>query len=134
MKNKFLLIIPVLVLVDQIIKYLVKDKIYIIFNSPLILYTKNTGAAFGILPGNNLLLIFVSLIIIGILGYFYYKNLKLRLGLSFLFAGAVGNLIDRIFRGFVVDYINFGIYPTFNLADAFNVIGLILILFVITRK
>ena len=134
MKNKFLLIIPVLVLIDQIVKYLVKDKIYIIFNSPLILYSKNTGAAFGILEGNNLLLIFISLIIFVILGYFYYKEPKLRLGLIFIVSGAIGNLIDRISKGFVVDYINLGFYPAFNLADSFNIIGLIIIIYVVTRK
>lgn len=132
--NKFLLLIPMLVLVDQIIKYLVKDKIYIIFNSPLILYSKNTGAAFGVLEGNNLLLIFISLIIFVILGYFYYKNEKLRLGLIFIFSGAIGNLIDRVFRGFVVDYINLGFYPAFNLADTFNLAGLLIVIFVITKK
>jgi len=133
-KNKALLLIPLLVLIDQIAKYLVTDRIIVIFKQPLIFYSKNTGAAFGILKDNNFLLIFISIIILGILGYFYYKEKKLRLGLIFLFSGAIGNLIDRIFRGFVVDFIKLGSYPTFNFSDVFNLIGLIIIIYVITKK
>jgi len=133
-KNKFVFLIPVLILIDQLLKNFFKDKIYVIFNYPLILYKKNTGAAFGILEGNNLLLLFLTLIILGILIYLYLKNPKLRTGLSFIIAGATSNLIDRIFHGFIIDYINLGIYPTFNLADVFNIVGAIILVFILTKK
>ena len=134
MKNRFLFLIPVLVLIDQLIKYLVKDRIFIIFNQPLILYSKNTGAAFGILAGNNLLLIFISVLVLILLGYFYKKEPKLRIGLAFIFAGAISNLMDRVFRGFIVDYINIWILSNFNLADVFNILGLLLILYKLKGK
>lgn len=73
--------------------------------------------------------------------YFYTKHWKYLIPLSLISAGALGNVIDRIFRGYVVDYVNwyfhfiplrlFNPWPTFNLADVYTVIGAILLFVVI---
>ena len=105
----------ILVLLDQAAKYFIKG-------------TVNYGAAFGILQGYKWLFIVVSLIAISVL-IFYEKKLK---GIGFyggvlLFSGAIGNLIDRIFFGYVRDFIDLKIWPSFNLADSYNTIGIILL-------
>jgi len=95
----------------------------------------NTGAAFGILPGQSLALKIVA--IIGILALIaiivlasrrfpYLISRGTTIGVSLLLGGAIGNLIDRIFRGEVTDFISIGIWPAFNVADSAIVIGAII--------
>ena len=115
-----MLIIIILLLLDQISKYLLTTTI-------------NKGAAFGLFQGYTTLLIIISLIVLVICIY-YYKDKNLRLGLSFLIAGIIGNLIDRIILGYVRDFIDIGIFPVFNLADSFNVIGVGLLIYMSFRK
>ena len=99
-----------------------------------VIYVKNTGAGFGILKDYNVLLIFVSLIVLYFI-YKYYK--KIPNAETFAFAlisgGIVGNLMDRIFRGYVVDFLDFFIgtnhWPAFNIADSCLVIGVCLLLY-----
>ena len=88
----------------------------------------NTGAAFGFLAGNNLLFIIITLILLIVLSYLFFKLKESRLGLLFVIAGAFGNLIDRIFFKGVIDFIHLGFWPTFNLADVFIVVGVIFLL------
>lgn len=90
-------------------------------------YVQNTGAAFGMMQGGNLLLIAVSLLIIGYL----LKNWKelcamgslVKWGLVFILGGALGNLYDRITLGFVVDFVDLRVWPVFNAADSFITAG-----------
>ena len=93
-------------------------------------YLKNTGAAYGMLGGHTWLLILVSLAFIVcfiVYDIFNKSNNKWYLcGLSLIIGGAVGNLIDRIFLGYVRDFINIKIFSfVFNLADLFITIGVI---------
>ena len=74
------------------------------------------------------------LIIIGFVIYYYSKYKNLQFSFSLILAGAISNLIDRIFRGYIVDFINVGIWPVFNLADSFNFIGVILIAYIVLKK
>ena len=76
------------------------------------------------LSGNNTLLIFVSLMALGII-MMSVKHIKKEheIPLILLVAGLIGNLIDRVFRGFVVDFFDFGWWPVFNLADSAIVVG-----------
>lgn len=107
----------ILLFLDQISKYIVVNNFYFI---------KNTGAAWGILKGSNYILIIVSfLVIFYALRYFSYHPVAL----SILLGGVLGNLYDRIFRGYVVDFININLfnYPLFNLADAFITISMMLL-------
>ena len=94
----------------------------------------NTGAAWSILSEHTwLLIVFTMIFIVGIAIFdFFVKfdNNVYSVGISFVIGGAVGNLIDRIFLGGVRDFIFFefwNTYPTFNIADSFLVIGIILI-------
>lgn len=136
----------IFILLDQVSKYIVinylnKD-IEIIKNFFYLIYTKNNGAAFSILTGKRILLIVVTIsIIIGIINYIRKNktNKKIEiLSFSLIIGGSIGNLIDRIVRGYVVDFISVKIFnynfPIFNIADSFICIGVFLLLFVSFRK
>jgi signal peptidase II len=122
-----------LVIIDQIFKYMVNINMSLGQSYPLIkdflaiTYVKNTGIAFGLFKNNNLFMILVISLIIIILLYFYNKEknkvFSLKIAITMLISGAVGNLIDRIYYGFIVDYIDFSFWPAFNLADSLIVIG-----------
>ena len=113
------------------------DSIMVIKNFFYISLVKNTGGAFSIFMGSTFLLIVISfLILLGIFTYIYKNNIRNRvslMGFGLLIGGAMGNLFDRIFYGYVIDYLDFKIfgygYPIFNLADSFVVIGAIILLF-----
>ncbi len=101
-----------------------------------ITYVKNTGAAFSMLSGKTYLLIIVSLtIIIGLIIYLiknHPKNKFEQYGYSLIIGGSLGNLLERLFLGYVTDFLDFRIfgyhYPIFNLADTFIFIGVVLII------
>ena len=131
MKNSFLILF--LISLDQIIKFLITDRIIIIFKFPFINYSENYGAAFSLFENERIFLIIASLVVIGfVIYYFKYKNLQL--GLSLVLAGAISNLIDRIFRGYIVDFINVGIWPVFNLADMYNVAGVLMVILLLRKE
>ena len=98
-------------------------------------YIKNTGGAWGILKDNVIILIIITIIFLGIfISYFQKNKLSLYEQISYGLAlgGILGNLLDRIFRGYVVDFLNFNIlgynYPVFNLADTFIVVGVLILI------
>lgn len=124
-----LIIIAALVAIDQIIKLLVIEHLEPIGSLTLIdgfiqlNYAENTGAAFGSFSGKTTFLSIFTLAII-VLGFCYLFAKKRRVDveyvcISLIIAGGLGNLIDRIFRGFVVDYIEplFVDFAIFNFAD-----------------
>jgi lipoprotein signal peptidase len=92
-----------------------------------ITYILNPGAAFGLLEHKTELLIFIAIVMISVLIYFYNripKNLKLlRFGLGLLAGGSIGNVLDRVRTGYVVDFFDFRIWPIFNVADIAIVCG-----------
>ena len=95
-------------------------------------YVKNTGIAFGLFQGNSALLGWVSLLVGALLLLYlgYAKSAAwTRFALSLVAAGALGNAIDRIGRGYVIDYLDLGpgLWPVFNLADALVVLGVFLL-------
>lgn len=131
-------------LIDQVIKIIIDTKLEITESIPVInnffniTYVKNNGAAFSILSGKINFLIILSIIALIILLYYLLKKINFNkfeiLSYSLLLSGIMGNLIDRIFRNSVVDYLDFNIFgypfPIFNFADICIVVGcLILILF-----
>lgn len=95
----------------------------------------NTGAAFSILSSNTLLLIIISLVVLNVLYFCFIKGKKLndfeQLSFGLLIGGILGNLIDRVLRMQVIDYLDFNFFgfnfPVFNLADIAIVISMILI-------
>ncbi len=112
----------VVVILDQLLKWMI-----IKFNPELNLkilsihLVKNTGAAFGILQGKNGILAVISLVVALALIFFYKEIPKEKIAQVFyalFLGGVIGNLIDRFFRTFVVDFIDLGWWPAFNIADA----------------
>jgi len=120
--DRFTLISLGLILIDQISKFLLGTTI-------------NYGAAFGILQGWRWLFVIISFFVIG--SILYYKD-KIKsygyYGIILLFSGTTGNLIDRLVFGYVRDFIDFGFWPSFNLADSFNTLGVILLVIYFWRK
>ncbi len=138
------LILPaVLILTDQIIKYFTVTKLMPVGNIDIIdnffslTYVENKGAAFGFLQGAKWLFIIVTIGICALCIVYYVKLKKenksrlIRIALLLICSGAVGNFIDRVFRGYVVDMLNFYIfgfnYPVFNFADICVCIGAFLL-------
>ncbi len=143
-RMKHLILFIILVGIDQVVKYLVRqnlmnqEPITILPNKILNLqYHENTGAVWGILSGNVLYLSIFTLLILILIVYLYLKIPQtkrmraLRILSVFILAGAVGNLIDRIFLGHVVDFIYFEFinFPLFNIADSYLTVSCILLLF-----
>ncbi|MFH1065818.1 MAG: signal peptidase II [Nanoarchaeota archaeon] len=129
------LIAIVLIAIDQLVKVLLVGKKYLI-GSYGIEYVENNGAAFGILQGWRWALILASvlvLIFIAIL-YFKEKNKLEKTAFVLIFAGTLGNLIDRVMLGYVRDFIAVGAWPNFNIADSLNVIGALILVYVLVRK
>lgn len=98
-----------------------------------ITYWENKGAAWGIFQNGRYFFIIVTTIVTLVLLYMLYKsdNKLLKTSLAFIIGGAVGNLIDRVYKGSVTDFLDFyfGSYefPIFNLADSFVVVGTVLL-------
>ncbi len=133
-----------LILFDQASKWLVQTRMFpmqsidVIRGLFSITYATNYGAAFGILQSQTLLLIAISL---GVIVTVWINRRKMneyprvmQVGLAVALGGAVGNLIDRIRLGFVVDFLNFYLWPIFNVADMAIVIGVGFILWGIFLK
>ncbi len=139
--KKILPISLLLIVIDQIVKILVINKmalqqsIIVINNFFNITYVRNTGAAWSILSGNVLLLIMISVLALVTIYYYLIKDKDLNkidiVSYSMLIGGIIGNLIDRIVHGFVIDYLDFKIFnynfPIFNIADTLIVISIIII-------
>lgn len=124
-----------IIIVDQLLKFLVTsgmnvgDTAFSLLNIFDITYVQNRGAAFSLLSGKLSLLSIVSILFcIGVVVYWIKKKPThplLCTSLVMIFAGAFGNGIDRVFRGFVVDFIQptFINFPTFNVADIGITVG-----------
>lgn len=125
---------------DQLFKYLVLEHLTQVATLPLIdgvlhlTYVENRGAAFGTLQGQRWILIGVTgLVLVGAVVFLLSGRIKEHMliwGCSLIIAGGFGNLVDRIFRGFVVDYLDFRLinFYVFNLADACVCVGVGLVL------
>lgn len=140
---KFYVVAFVLVVLDQWTKWLVVRDMELGERIPLIdpylglLSHRNRGAAWGMLEGQMwLFYIITTIVIVGIVYYFHRhaQNQPLfQLGLMVLLGGAIGNFIDRLFRGEVVDYVDVLIpvinyeFPIFNVADAALTVGVVII-------
>ena len=140
MKKKVYLITIIGIILDQISKLLIVSKLplgeskTIIKKFFYITHVNNTGAAWGMFSNNTILLIIISILFTGFFIYFIEHNkLKLyeEISSGLILSGIIGNMIDRIFRRYVVDFLNFYIfgydYPVFNIADTFIVVGVIVL-------
>jgi len=92
----------------------------------------NTGAAFGIFQGRNDLFMGLAFVIIALILIYFpmipSEDVYFRLALSLQMAGATGNLIDRLYRGYVTDFISLGRFPVFNVADSCITMGVVVLL------
>lgn len=136
-----LFITIVILLLDQITKFIVAssmrvgDSFNVIPHFLNITSHRNNGAAWGILSGKMSFFYIITIIILVVLIIFYIKEAKqhllMQVAISLLFAGALGNFIDRVLHGEVVDFVDTNIFgynfPIFNVADSSLTIGVLLI-------
>lgn len=126
-------IVLLLIAIDQVTKFLAVDKYFVLINDFIsVHYSENTGAAWSILSGNIVLLAIISVLFLVVLVIFSHKfkekSTFYSISYAFIVGGAIGNLIDRVFFGYVRDFIktDFITFPIFNLADASLVFGVIM--------
>lgn len=153
-KKKYIAIFSMIIILDQAAKFMVQvvfngnpyKVITVIKNFFLIRYVENKGAVWGILSQSTSVIIPKVITILSVLAliiviYFFLKleskcTLELT-SLSFVMGGALGNIIDRLYQGYVVDFLDVFIkdhhWPTFNIADSFITIGVILLVISIWR-
>lgn len=92
-------------------------------------YVENSGVAFGMMRDKRIIFVTLSVVILVILGMYFYraknKNIWLKLGTVLIFSGSIGNMIERISKGYVVDFLDFCLinFPVFNIADIAVCIG-----------
>lgn len=160
-KNKFQnkwailgILLPTLLILDQWTKWKVLKSFYlhetkvVIKNFFNLTYIQNTGAAFGMFadahPEFRVPFFFiVPTIALGVIGYLFWKsekqNLYLATSLSLIFSGAIGNIVDRIQHGFVIDFLHFHwmeryYFAAFNIADSAICIGVSLMMIDILKQ
>ena len=132
------------VLIDQFTKYLIYHNYKVLVNTNFILFkldfVRNFGAAFNLFSGSRIFLslisIIFSLILIIIILRKQTANSFQLYSYSFILGGTIGNGIDRVFKGFVIDFINLNIinFPVFNIADISINIGFVFLLYNIFKK
>ena len=139
----FLVLAAGIVVLDQLVKWLVRESLdrgdFIAVIWPLkIVHVTNSGAAFGILQGAGPLLVITSLVGMAAIVIFLFNptfaHPLMRLGLAFMLGGAIGNLIDRVRVGEVVDFVKVPNFPAFNVADSAVTIGVLLLLWAMLRE
>ena len=133
-----------IIIIDQFTKYLMFYNHKILINKDFLLFrldfVKNYGAAFNILSGSRIFLSFISIIFSILLTYLILRKNTLNkydlYSYSFILGGTIGNGMDRILRGFVIDFINLNFinFPVFNIADISINIGFIFLLYNIFKN
>jgi len=130
--------VSAIVFTDQLTKLFVRknlglgESVPIIRNFLNITRVQNRGAAFGLIPDQHLLLFFVTVLVIIVI-YFWVRRLtqtSVRIALGLILGGAIGNLLDRMFVGTVTDFLDFHIWPVFNVADSAIVVGAVILVWV----
>ena len=136
-----IIILTILVAIDQITKLIAVERLMPIGTYPVIpgilsfTYLENRGAGFGILQGARWFFVAVTIVTLIAIAYYYIKLPQkkpfnyIRVGLVIIAAGAIGNGIDRLLNGFVVDFIHlrFINFPVFNIADIYVTVGAVLL-------
>lgn len=127
-KQNWIFFLPlVVVIADQLSKFLVLKNIaygqraILIKNFLYLTNISNTGTLFGMFTGNNWIFVLITIIALFAIGYFFFKTKEqqVQIVLALVFGAAVGNLIDRLVFGSVVDFIRISFYPAvFNIADS----------------
>ncbi|MBS3105970.1 signal peptidase II [Candidatus Woesearchaeota archaeon] len=137
-------IASLIVFIDQLTKFLIKQNFQLNESIPIInnifhlTYITNTGSAFGLFKRLNIVLMVFSIIVIVVV-CFSLKKIKddeelLQLSVGLLLGGTIGNLIDRLDYGAVIDFIDFRIWPVFNIADSAVTISVVLLIILLWKK
>ena len=142
-KIYFIFISILIIFIDQLTKSLINSNYESYINSDFIFfsikYIKNYGAAFNILTGSRILLSIISVIFSIYIVYLIFSSKKKTdfelYGYSFILGGSLGNGIDRIINGYVIDFINLNFlnFPVFNIADISINIGFIIFLYCLVK-
>lgn len=145
-KKLLILISSIVIILDQVSKYVMvrvlkSGAITVIKKVLYLTYVKNYGVAFNMLNNKRFIIILISIILISLI-YSYMKsfknNTRNHIAFGLVYGGILGNFIDRIFIGYVRDFIDVRIinyhYPVFNIADSAIVIGIILLIIAIIKK
>ena len=137
-----LLLALFIVVIDQLSKFYIQANMVLGMSIPVlqdvfhITYILNPGAAFGLFEHQTMFFVFIAVCMVVAAIYFYPRIPKqyilLRFGTGLIVGGAMGNVIDRIKTGYVVDFFDFRIWPIFNIADVGIVCGVGCIIFTIT--
>ena len=137
LRSKIIISAFLLAILDLITKYYIfqtfrHSSFFFIGESIGLQYSENTGIAFG-LPIPFPLIIALNILLFGLIFWMFEREFQLkkwpaRWGMTLIVAGGLGNLIDRIYNGFVIDFIAFWSYPRFNLADIYISAGVLLII------
>ncbi len=103
-----------------------------------ITHVTNTGVAFGLFPDRGSIFVIIAVIVVAAI-IFYYRHLPagqwwIKVSLGLQLGGALGNLLDRLRLGYVVDFIDFKIWPVFNVADSSIVIGVAILAYYLLRE
>ena len=143
-KIYFLSLRILIILIDQFSKYFMFNNYNKVLNKDFLLFrldfVKNYGAAFNILSGNRIFLSSISIIFSILLIYLIIKkntiNYSDQFSYCFILGGTIGNGLDRILRGYVIDFINLNIihFPVFNIADISINIGFIILFYSIFKN
>jgi len=125
-------------IVDQVSKVLVREvlrpsqSIELVGDLLNLTYVRNTGAAFGLMPGRRELFIVVAVIELAGIAFFMWKtrhhSKAVAVSLGLISGGAIGNLIDRVAFGTVTDFIELSVIPVFNAADSGIVVGVMILM------
>lgn len=139
MNLRKMIVTIIVVLLDQLLKHIaqvINMNIVLIDNMFSLKYVQNDGAAFSLLSGHPIVLIFITFAITVFLYklmYSYKEDISTDIAFGFMYGGIFGNLIDRVIFQYVRDFISIGDYPVFNIADSAIVVG-VAILLIITIK
>jgi signal peptidase II len=142
-KLNFVLLAVVLLVIDQLTKLAIRamvppnSSVPVFGNIFTLTFVQNTGAVFGSLKGFNGIFIWTTIMAIGLILLVwdsFPRNYPTGLFLTLILTGSLGNLIDRIFLGYVTDFANFGFWPVFNVADSLVSIGVVGIVVMLAKE
>ena len=141
LRLEYFLLAAAVFAVDQLSKFISMEmvahgcRVEVIKGAVSLVCVRNTGAAFGLFPSMTMPLAAISIVVIFALIFMDLKfplNDKFtQLGLSLMLGGSAGNLVDRLFRGYVHDFISIPYWPAFNIADIAVNVGIALLLYAI---
>ena len=148
MDKKYLFVFSAALLVallDQLTKFIIRNNLKLGSTTPIInnifhlTYVTNTGSAFGLFKNLNWFFMLFSILVI--IAIFYYLRKKidekekfLQLAVGLLLGGTIGNMTDRILYGAVIDFLDFRIWPVFNVADSAITISVVLLIILLWKK